>query len=160
MMATARAAIDSFVQGKTLALVGVSASGRGFGNAAFKELKARGYRVFPVHPTAATIQGEPCWKRLSQLPEPIDRLLVVTAPSSVEEVAKEAAAAGIRQVWLQQGASTPATVKTCEDLGLQVVHDQCILMFAEPPTGFHKVHRWIWDLLGKIPKRMDLGAAG
>jgi len=157
-MATAKASIDAFVRGRTLALVGVSAGGKGFGNGAYKELKARGYRVFPVHPTAPAIQGDPCWKSLSELPEPVERLLVVTTPSSVESVAREAAAAGIRQVWLQQGASTPAAIKACEDHGLQVVHGHCILMFAEPTTGIHAFHRWIWGLLGKIPKRADLAA--
>jgi uncharacterized protein len=150
-MTTTKAAIDSFVQGKTLALVGVSASGKGFGNGAYKELKARGYRVLPVHPTASSIQGDPCWPSLAQLPEPVERVLVVTPPAASESVVKEAAAAGIRQVWLQQGASSPAAIKACEDQGLQVVHGHCILMFTEPP-GFHGIHRWLWKVLGKIPK--------
>lgn len=151
-MATSKAAIDSFVQGKSLALVGVSASGTGFGNGAYKELKARGYRVFPVHPTAASVQGDPCWPSLAQLPERVERLLVVTSPAAAASLVKEAAAAGIRQVWLQQGASSPEAIRACEEQGLQVVHGQCILMFAEPATGVHGFHRWLWKWLGKIPK--------
>jgi uncharacterized protein len=151
-MVTSKAAIDSFVQGKTLALVGISASGKGFGNSAYKELKARGYHVLPVHPTASAVQGDPCWPSLAQLPERVERLLVITAPSAAESVVKEAAAAGVRQVWLQQGASSPAAIKACKDQGLQVVHDECILMFAEPATGFHGFHRWLWKVFGKIPK--------
>jgi uncharacterized protein len=150
-MATTKAAIDSFVQGKTLALVGASASGKGFGNGAYKELKARGYRVFPVHPTASAIQGDPCWPSLAQLPEPVERLLVVTPPASSEAIVKDAAAAGIRQVWLQQGAESPAAIKACEASGLQVVHGQCILMFAGKATGIHGFHAWLWRVLGKIP---------
>jgi uncharacterized protein len=152
-MATTKAAIDAFVQEKALALVGVSASGKGFGNSAYKELKTRGYRVFPIHPTASTIQGDPCWPNLARLPERVDRLLVVTAPGAVEGIAKEAAAAGIRQVWLQQGASSPAAIKACQDQGLQVVHDHCILMFAQPSSGFHRFHHWLWGVLGRIPKQ-------
>ncbi len=150
-MATTKAAIDTFVHGKTLAMVGVSSTGTGFGNSAYKELKARGYRVFPVHRTASTVQGDPCWPSLGQLPEPVERLLVVTAPTATEAVVREAASAGIRQVWLQQGASSAAAIKACEEQGLQVVDGHCILMFAEP-VGFHGLHRWLWRALGRIPK--------
>ena len=80
--------------------------------------------MFPVHRTASTVQGDPCWPSLGQLPEPVERLLVVTAPTATEAVVKEAAAAGIRQVWLQQGASSAAAIKACEEQGLQVVDGQ------------------------------------
>lgn len=150
-MATTKAAIDAFVHGNTLALVGVSANGQGFGNAAYKELKGHGYRVLPVHPTASNIQGDPCWPSLAQLPEPVERLLVVTPPAASESIVEDAWTAGIRQVWLQQGAESPAAIKACEDHGMQVVHGHCILMFLEP-AGFHVVHKWVWKILGKIPK--------
>ena len=42
--------IQDFIQGKRYALVGVSRSGKKFGNIALTELKARGYQVFVVHP--------------------------------------------------------------------------------------------------------------
>ena len=52
-------AVQQFVADKTMAVVGVSAGGKGFGNLAYKELKKRGYRLLPVHPTAAS----PCHPR-------------------------------------------------------------------------------------------------
>jgi hypothetical protein len=41
-------------------------------------------------------------------------------------------------------------VKLCRDLGMTVVARECILMFAQP-TGFHKLHRWIWGAPGRLP---------
>jgi hypothetical protein len=150
-MSTTRGAIDRFVSDHTLAVVGVSASGRGFGNAAYRELKKRGYRLLPVHPTAQTIQGDPCSRTLAELPERVERLLVVVDPRRAAQVARDAAGAGIRQVWLQQGADSPEALAVCGEHGIEAVHGQCILMFAEPTESFHKFHRWIWKLLGKIP---------
>jgi predicted CoA-binding protein len=148
---TTKAAIDRFVEGRTLAIVGVSAKGKGFGNAACTELKARGYRVLPVHPTATTIQGQACSRSLAELPERVENLLVVVAPDAAERVVREAAGAGIRRVWLQQGAESAAVIKACEEQGLEAVHGHCILMFAGKPGGFHKFHRWLWGVLGKVP---------
>jgi predicted CoA-binding protein len=154
-MIPSRTAIDEFVKGRTLAMVGVSARGKGFGHSAYKELRSRGYRVLPVHPTATAIQGDPCWKSLAELPEPVERLLVVVSPDGAEAVVREAAAAGVRRVWLQQGAESEAALRAAAELGLDVVHGQCILMFADPVTSVHRFHRWLWGVFGKIPKRVD-----
>jgi len=35
-------------------------------------------------------------------------------------------------------------------LGMDVVSGECILMFARP-AGFHKAHRWVSGLLGRLP---------
>lgn len=148
---TTKAAIDRFVEARTLAVVGVSAKGKGFGNAAYRELKARGYRVLPVHPAASTIQGDPCSPSVAQLPERVENLLVMVAPDAAEGVVRDAAAAGIRRVWLQQGAESAAVIKACEERGLEVVHGHCILMFAGSPGGVHKFHHWLWRVFGKIP---------
>ena len=144
-------AIQQFVSDKTMAVVGVSAGGKGFGSFAYAELKKRGFRLLPVHPTAPAIQGDRCWPRLSDLPEKVERVLVVVKPEHAVNVVRDAAAAGISHVWLQQGAESPAAVELARERGLTVVQGQCILMFTEPVGSFHKVHRWIWKVLGKIP---------
>ncbi len=144
-------AIQRFVSEKTMAVVGVSAGGKGFGSFAYTELKKRGFRLLPVHPTAQTIQGDRCWKSLANLPEKVERVLVVVKPEQAVGVVRDAAAAGIRQVWLQQGAESAAAAQVAEEQGLSVVQGQCILMFTEPVGSFHKVHRWVWKILGKIP---------
>ena len=150
-MSTTGASIGRFVAGKTLAIVGVSAAGKGFGNAAYMELKKRGYRVLPVHPTAAAIQGDPCWPSVAELPERVERLLVCVKPDRADPVVRQAAAAGVRQVWFQQGAESPAALEACAQLGVEAVQGQCILMFAEPVASFHKFHRFVWKLIGRLP---------
>jgi predicted CoA-binding protein len=151
MMRATRDSVDRFVSGRTLALVGVSAKGRGFGSAAYKELKARGYRVLAVHPSARAIHGEPCWPSLAKMPERVERLLVSVKPDRADLVVRDAAAAGVRQIWFQQGSESPAALETCRSLGLAAVHGQCILMFAEPVGSVHKLHRWVLKLFGRLP---------
>jgi uncharacterized protein len=143
--------IQQFVSAKTIAVAGVSATGKGFGSFAYSELKKRGYRVMAVHPKASAVHGDPCWPSFARLPEPVERALVVVKPDLAEVVVREAAAAGVRRIWLQQGAESPSAIRAGEELGLDVVHGHCILMFAEPVGSFHGFHRWIWKLIGKIP---------
>ncbi len=152
MVRASRESIDRFVSGKTLALVGVSTTRTNFGTAAHKELKARGYRVFPIHPTAREIQGDRCWASLSELPERVERLLVSVKPSETGAIIRDAAAAGVKQVWFQQGSESQAIVETCRELGMEAVQGKCILMFAEPVGSIHRFHRGLVRVFGRLPR--------
>ena len=35
---------------------------------------------------------------------------------------------------------------------MSVIYGKCILMFAQPLAFFHKPHRWVMQVFGKIPK--------
>jgi predicted CoA-binding protein len=149
---TTKAAVKDFLDQRTLAVVGVSRGGKKFGNTAYKELKAKGYQVFPVNPHVDAIDGDRCYSSLSALPEPVGGVLIVVPPRETEQVVRDAAAAGIRRVWMQQGAESQAAIQFCEEQGISAIHGECILMFAEPAAFYHRLHRWVWRLLGKLPQ--------
>jgi hypothetical protein len=130
----------------------MSRGGKKFGNTVYKELTAKGYVIFPVHPEAQTIDGVRCWQSLRSLPETVGGLVVVVPPAQTEKVVEEAMQVGIRRVWMQRGSESSKAVRYCEEKGMMVVHGECILMFAEPTAFFHRAHRWLWRLLGKLPR--------
>ena len=143
-------AIETFLAQPALAIVGVSRSGRKFGNAACRALREKGYRVYPIHPSAARIDGVTCYGRFTDLPEPVGGVLIVVPPRDAIDVIHEAADAGIRRVWLQQGAESLEALDECERLGIDVVSGECILMFAHP-TGIHKAHRILRRMFVSLP---------
>ncbi len=149
--ATTRADIEAFFASRALAVVGVSRAGKGFGAAAYRELKAKGFTLYPVHPEAEQVEGDRCVRSLSALPGPVGGVLVVTPPAESVKVVKDAAAAGIQRVWLQQGAGSEEAIRVCREHGLHVVSGRCVLMFAEPVAPFHQVHRFFVRLFGKLP---------
>jgi predicted CoA-binding protein len=150
-MTSTAAAIESFVSEPALALVGASRSSRKFGNLAMRELGAKGYRVYPIHPSAPSIDGVTCYRRFADLPERVNAVLIVVPPKQAVAVIREAAAAGIEHVWLQQGAESPEAETLCRGLGLEAVTGECILMFTHP-TGVHKAHRWLRGMFGGLPR--------
>ena len=147
---TSAKSIEAFLDNPSIAVVGVSRSGRGFGNAACRSLRTQGYRVYPVNWSAPTVDGIRCYSRLSELPERVNAVLVVVPPPQAVDVIRDAAAAGIRHVWLQQGAESPDVLRLGAELGLDVVAGECILMFAQP-TGIHRVHRWLRQITHRLP---------
>ena len=143
-------AVQDFIDGNRIALVGMSRSGKKFGNMASKELKERGYQVYPVHPEAEQIDGERCYSSLASIEGGVDGVLVVVPPERSGQVLKDAADAGIRNVWLQQGAESPEVWALGDELDLNLVSKKCILMYAEPVGSVHGVHRFFVKLFGKL----------
>lgn len=144
--------ISDFLAQKSLALAGVSRSGKGFGNAVLKELRSKGYDILPVHPEASEIQGISCNSNLKEIADKVEGLVVVVPPEQTERLVAEAAETGIKRIWMQQGSESQAAIDACKKHGIQVIHGECILMFAEPTAFIHRFHRWIRSLLGKLPK--------
>ena len=144
--------INNFLACSKIAVVGVSRSGKKFGNSVLKELRKKGYSVFPINANAIEIEGEKCFGRVSQLPEKVDGVVVVVSPNESVKILKDAESAGIKNIWLQQGSESAEAVDFCNDNCINVVYGHCILMFVEPAEFFHRAHRWINGLTGKLPK--------
>lgn len=145
------AAITKFLNQKRLAVVGVSRSDKKFSYKIYKSLMAKGYRVFAVNPNTDHIDGESCFNNIQSLPQQVDGVVIVVPPNQTEKVVKDAVAAGINHIWIQQGAESKEAIDFCKKSGINVIHNQCIFMFAEPSFP-HKCHRYVNKVLGKLPK--------
>lgn len=143
-------AIADFIQAKRYAIVGLSRSGKKFGNIVYTELKQRGYQVVAVHPSAEEINGVTCYPNLSAVSEQVDGVIVCVPPAQAVQVVRDAAAAGIRKIWLQQGAQSPEVLAVADELKLTPVTGKCILMYAGPVTSFHAFHRGFARLFGQL----------
>jgi hypothetical protein len=149
---TSKESISDFLAQKKLALVGLSRRGGKFGNLILKDLAGKGYQVYPVHPDAEMIDGHACWKGLDLLPEKVGGAVLVVPPAETEKVVRQAAAAQIPRIWMQQGAESENAIRYCAENGISVVHGHCILMFAEPAGFLHRFHRFILKLFGRLPQ--------
>lgn len=85
------------------AVVGANNDPAKYGNIIFKTLKSRGYRLYPVNPTCNTVEGEPCYKDLTSLPEKPGVINLVVSPQRGKAFIEEAATLGIDNIWLQPG---------------------------------------------------------
>jgi hypothetical protein len=148
---TTRADVEDFLASERIAVVGVSRSGKRFGNAAYRALKARGYEVIAVHPQATQIEGDACVASLAAIAPPVDGVLIVVPPRETERVVRDAESAGINRVWMQQGSQSDAAVAFCHEHGMRVVANECILMFARPTGLLHRAHRWLVGAVGRLP---------
>jgi predicted CoA-binding protein len=144
--------IQEFISGKKIAVVGASRTNDKykFGNMAALELKRRGYQVYLVHPQAASINGQATYPSLSALKGQVDGVLVSLPAAKGADILREAAAQGLRNVWVQLGGESPELIKLGEELKLNLVTGKCILMYALPVRSFHMIHRFVARLGGQL----------
>ena len=149
---TSKKIIEDFLSEKDIAVVGVSKNRKKFGYNAYKELKAKGYNVYPVNPNADNIDGEKCYPSLLPLHGKVDAVVLVVPPHAAKEVVRDAYTIGIKKIWMQQGSESEEVINYCEESGMSVIYNECILMFAEPTAFFHRAHKWINGISGRLPK--------
>ena len=113
-------------QAKTVAIVGLSPNELRASYFVGFYLKRHGYTVIPVNPGQSSILGEPCYKRLADVPGTIDIVNVFRAPDALPGIAAEAVAAGAGALWCQFGVINEEGARIAASSGLAVVMDRCI----------------------------------
>jgi predicted CoA-binding protein len=113
-----------------IAVVGASNDPSKFGNIIVRDLMGHGYEVFPVNPREKTIAGLPAYRSLADVPKPVDIVDVVTPPPVTRRILKDAAAAGIELVWLQDGSFDDTVLVDAAAAPFQTVHHACIMVVA------------------------------
>ena len=145
-------AVNDFLSCKKLAIIGVSRRSSKFGNTIYKELKSKGYMLYPVNAHAEKISNDICYRDLKSIPDKVDGIITVIPPVETEKVIHQAMAMGIKQIWMQQGSESDSAIQICKENNTNVIYGECILMFAEPVSIPHRIHRWVWGIIGKLPQ--------
>jgi len=155
-MASAPESIAQFLQGRRIAVAGVSRRGDTAANAVLKKLRDCGYEVFPVNPNATEVEGVPCYPDLASVPGEIDGIVIGTHPKTSAEVVRQCKERGVTRVWFHRsfgaGSVSHEAVRECKTLGLDCIVGGCPLMFCEPVDVGHKCMRWWLQLRGRVPK--------
>ena len=111
---------------KTIASVGLSSNPQKESYGIVSYLKAQGYRIIPVNPTATEILGEKAYPDLESIPEKVDVVQVFRKPEDVPPVVESAIRIGAKVVWMQEGISHEEAAAKARAAGLQVVMDACM----------------------------------
>src|SRR5688500_9649760 len=111
---------------RTLAVVGLSAQWHRPSYFAAKYMQDHGYRVIPVNPTYDMVLGERCFKRLSDIAEPVDIVDCFRKSGEIDALAEEAIAIGAKVLWMQLGVRNAEARRRAEAAGLKVVEDRYV----------------------------------
>src|SRR5262245_5367055 len=101
----------------TIAVIGASSNRAKFGNKAVRAYAQQGWQVYPVHPSAAAIEGHAAFPSIRDVPVgQLDRVSIYLPPAIGLEVIDEVAAKPSREMWFNPGAESPALVARARSL--------------------------------------------
>ena len=114
-------------QGKTLAVVGLSAKIMRPSHGVSEYMQDHGYRIIPVNPQEELVLGEKVYATLDAVPEPFDTVVIFRRSEFVPEVVEAAIRKGAKAIWMQEGVAHEQAAERARAAGLKVVMDRCIL---------------------------------
>ena len=152
-MKASRKQIDDFVNEKNFLFYGISSVKGKFGNLVFKHLKDNGYNVIPIHPGIKQIMGIDCFRKPADVYQQMTSAIIILSPENTEKVVEELIDYGIKKLWIQQRSESEIALKMCDEKGIEVITGECIMMFTEPVTVVHNIHKWINKVIGKYPAK-------
>lgn len=120
--------IKEFMGRKRFAVVGATDNQEKYGNKIVKNLKKRGYEVYPVNPKLTEVEGLPCYARLADIPVKVDVVDFVSPPNATEEILKQCKELGLDRIWLQPGSESEKSIAYCLENNLKVIHSLCVMM--------------------------------
>ena len=120
--------IKEFIAQKKYAVIGATDNPKKYGNQIVKNLKSRGYKVFPVNPKLREIEGLTCYPALADIPVKVDVVDFAVPPAVTEEILKQCKKLGLNRIWLQPGSESEAAIAYCNENNMKVVHSVCVMM--------------------------------
>lgn len=127
--------IDQFLSSAAFGVAGASSNRQKYGNRVLRCLLQNGKRAVPVNPKESQIEGLACVASVEELPADVVSLSMITPPAVTEQLVPRAIAHGIKNIWMQPGAESPAAVALCRERGVNVIADgSCLLVVL----GYHE----------------------
>src|SRR5439155_10922087 len=104
-------AIRRALDGRTIAVVGLSSNPARASYGVARYLQRQGYRIIPVNPNEREVLGEPAYPSLYDLPVPVDVVDVFRRSEYVPEIVDAAIVIGASALWLQFGVVHPVAAR-------------------------------------------------
>jgi predicted CoA-binding protein len=111
-----------------VAVIGATDHLEKYGAIIYRDLKHRGYRVLAVNPNAETVDDDPAYPSLRDVPTTPDVIDFVVPPEVGLEVARTAVDLGLNNLWLQPGAESSELVEFLARSGVDYDYDTCIMV--------------------------------
>jgi len=111
---------------KTVAVIGMSKNPDKDAYKIPEYLMNNGFMVIPVNPSADEILGQKAYKRLSDVPGPVDIVDVFRPSEDVPNYVEDVIEKDPKVFWEQLGIHNPEAEEKISASGIKIVYDRCM----------------------------------
>jgi hypothetical protein len=119
----------------TVAVVGATDDPHKYGSVIYRDLKHKGFTVYPVNPSRDTVDGDVAYASLAALPEKPTIVNLVVPPEVTLAVLEAARDLELRNVWVQPGAESPEVLTFLQENGFNYLANACIMVRSRMIAG-------------------------
>ncbi len=119
----------------TVAIVGATDDPAKYGSVIYRDLKNKGFEIFAVNPNRDTVDGDPTYKSLDDLPIDPTIVNIVVPPQATLGVLKKAETLGYTNVWVQPGAESPEVMAYLTEHDFNYLANSCIMVQSRVRAG-------------------------
>ncbi|MBP7034997.1 MAG: acetate--CoA ligase family protein [Methanospirillum sp.] len=134
--------VPDILHPKSIAVVGASRNPGKVGYAVFRNLLNFKGKLYPVNPQAEDILGIPVYKTLSDIPEPVEMVVVAIPAPKVPEIIQEAGSrgvkvaviltAGFRETGEEGKKIEDELLRVARETGIRIVGPNCLGIIIPP----------------------------
>jgi acetate---CoA ligase (ADP-forming) len=169
----ATAAVESFLNPSTVAVIGASRERGTVGGEIFHNLLSASFSgpVYPVNPHARVVQSVPAYSSVEDIPEPVDMAVIVVPGEYVVGVARQCGEKGVRSLVVisagfseigDEGMQRQAELlSVCREYGMRLVGPNCLgVLNTDPAVSLNATFAPTFPEAGRIGFMSQSGALG
>ncbi len=111
-----------------IAVVGASDNEAKYGAVIYRDLKRKGYNVYAVNPSRDTVDGDPAYATVADLPVAPDIIDLVVPAAVGIKVVQQALDIGYDRIWVQPGAESPELLSLLQESDADYIAHACIMV--------------------------------
>lgn len=140
------AALHNFFNPGAVAVIGASRNTSSIGGILFQNILQGGFKgpIYPVNPSATTVQSVASYPSVLDCPGPVDLALIVVPASAVIKVAKDCARKGVKaltvissgfaEIGPEGAALQRELVEVCRESGMRLIGPNCMGLVNTDPA--------------------------
>ncbi|MGI6727028.1 MAG: CoA-binding protein [Anaerovoracaceae bacterium] len=128
--------MNKMMEKKTWALIGATPNKEKISNQIYHTFKSHGYEVYAINPKYEQMDdGSKCYPSLNDLPKVPDCVNFVVPPPVTRKSLEDMDPKKYPYIWLQPGTYNNEIIKSAEEKGFTVVHEDACTM------GYLRLHK-------------------
>ena len=114
--------------GVSIAVVGATDNSSKYGHVIYRDLKQKGFTVYPVNPQRTSVDGDPSFSNVGDVPGKPTLVNFVVPPSTTLSVLQQCLDLDLMNVWVQPGAESPEVIAFLQQNSFNYIADACIMV--------------------------------
>ncbi len=112
----------------SIAVIGATDNSSKYGHVIYRDLKQKGFTVYPVNPQRTSVDGDPAFPNVRDIPGKPTIMNFVVPPQTTLKVLQQCLDLDLMNVWVQPGAESPEVITFLLQNSFNYIANACIMV--------------------------------